>query len=881
MEKNIKQGKGKDFTYMWWANGVRDISDTRRLNILTDNYGLSFDPKKLNIDRIGCVPDVGLRKASEPDNALIDVLPLASTSFSATESGVHYVMDEAPDNITYFEDLDPNEAIRWSCLETGHKYQDTRLYSYRMIESGRYVQRFDVYDVPLHSGDNVADFKGHVELVALPEHFSLVYHLFPSRNMKADMEFSVELSGEFSIVTEKCSDAGRTITLADRNGQGFTFIVPILPCGTPTMTFSGTKVTVSLKDIPFKAPKSESEHPCEKEGYWYRNGINIIMIPSRKVSSRDAERFLALEDVKVSAVQGTTASDDFTDCPVAYNPERGVIEIKADKVRTVFSSDEHMDDVEIIDFKIKNPRGYNIRVPLVFTTHDNSLLYENISGQMCFAPFLCDADGVPNGNHVQASMNWHANFPYIGSVLYDKAWKRMTAIIDVPAGEEIHRQLRIAYQKWGGVTKVSHEQLSIIGWGNNQLWEVQALGSIFENTCYEAEGMQRYDGAMIDDCRPLYVYMGPNHDRKWQATENVGGGNFLVLEKDGVRQFPGAVKTVFAQHGPNQSVVNRRFITSDGSIEADINITGGRTNDVVRFFHHINYRVLKDVEFSRLAFYQLGSDGYNDHATFGFACGNGDGLIKDFKLDSYPPEHEEGSRYLKGLYRIALPGKTPWVSLYDERPTNNSTLANRMFAVRNWKAVLGGEYVDCPSVSAYHTLAQGLIEGGNWELSPPAGLTKLKAGDFVQCSIEFVIFPRYLAHYYGPEQELLARILEVENSWQSAMFEAVNNDVKATALRGTLLSVNPVTIAAENDVAEVSITGGVGHLPLAVTGLSHYRGYMLEQFIDGKWQKVDQSVHGNDYWQANHDNASDTYSLTYNVRRNADGKTDRYRLIKE
>ena len=880
MSRNGKQFRDKDFTYMWWANGVRDISSERRLNILTDNYGLSIDPQKLNIDRLGCIPETSLRKAGEPNNDLINALPVASTSFSAEESGIKYTMDNAPDRITYFSELPREEFERWSCLDTGHEYQNTRMYSYRMIESGRYVQRFDIYDIPMHSGGKTADFTGHVELVALPEYFSLVYHLFPKRSMNACMELSIELSSEFSILLQESGEACRSLSLINKKGDAITFVVPKLPCGTPTLTLNGTKVTIALKDIPFDAPKKESEHLCETEGYWYRNGINILIIPSRKGSLLDANKIFAYEQLEVCASQGTTFSDSFTACPAAFNPERGVIEIKADNVRTVFSSDEYQNDMEIIDFKVRNPRGGNVRVPVVFTTHNDTLLNENISGQMCFAPFMCDADGVPNGNHVHASMNWHAEFEGIGSVLYDKAWKRMTAMIDVPAGGEVHYQLRIAYQKWGGVTKVSHEQLSIIGWGNNQLWEVQALGSIFENTCYEAEGMQRYDGAMIDDCRPLYVLMGEN-GRKWQATNNVGGGNFLVLEKDGVRQFPGPVKTMFLQHGPNQSVVSRRFITSDGSIEADITITGGRTDDVVRFFHNLNYRVLKDVEFSRLAFYQLGSDGYNDHPTYGFACGNEDGLIKDFTVSSYPLKHEEGSRYMENAYRIPLPGRTPWVSLYKEYMDDHNRFANRMFAVRGWKAVLGGEYVDHPSVSVYNTLAQGLIEGGNWELSPPAGLTHLCAGDYVQCSLEYVIFPQFLADYYGPEQELMSRILEVENSWHSAYFEAVNNDVKAAALCGTLIQQNPVIIAAESDAAEVSITGGVGYLPLTFTGLSGYRGYSLEQFVDGKWFKVDQSVHGNDYWQTNYDDASATYSLTYNVRRNADGKTDRYRLIKE
>jgi hypothetical protein len=50
-------------------------------------------------------------------------------------------------------------------------------------------------------------------------------------------------------------------------------------------------------------------------------------------------------------------------------------------------------------------------------------------------------------------------------------------------------------------------------------------------------------------------------------------------------------------------------------------------------------------------------------------------------------------------------------------------------------------------------------------------------------------------------------------------------------------------------------------VPITFTGLKHYREYDL--FVDGR--RIDQSIHGNDFWQTDYDSVSRTWSMTFNV----------------
>ena len=89
-----------------------------------------------------------------------------------------------------------------------------------------------------------------------------------------------------------------------------------------------------------------------------------------------------------------------------------------------------------------------------------------------------------------------------------------------------------------------------------------------------------------------------------------------------------------------------------------------------------------------------------------------------------------------------------------------------------------------------------------------------------------------------------------------------------------MLTTQPLTIAVDRSQrAEVTVTGGLGYVPITFTGLKHYRGYGLEQFTADGWQRVVQSVHGHDYWQTGFDAEQRTFRMTFNVPLGHHGST--------
>jgi hypothetical protein len=92
--------------------------------------------------------------------------------------------------------------------------------------------------------------------------------------------------------------------------------------------------------------------------------------------------------------------------------------------------------------------------------------------------------------------------------------------------------------------------------------------------------------------------------------------------------------------------------------------------------------------------------------------------------------------------------------------------------------------------------------------------------------------------------------------------EAIGNERRVEIKTGQLEGLHPsVTIRAAKDRAEITITGGLGYVPITISGLTSPSGFAL--FVDDK--RVDQSVHGNDWWQTDYDPESRRWSQTFNV----------------
>ena len=94
------------------------------------------------------------------------------------------------------------------------------------------------------------------------------------------------------------------------------------------------------------------------------------------------------------------------------------------------------------------------------------------------------------------------------------------------------------------------------------------------------------------------------------------------------------------------------------------------------------------------------------------------------------------------------------------------------------------------------------------------------------------------------------------------------NRLQVEARVGRVRRVQPVEVEAAPGAlaAELTLTGGRGYVPLTFLGLSRHDGWRLERRAGEAWVRVDQSVRGNDYWQARFVPEDATYALTFNVR---------------
>jgi hypothetical protein len=132
--------------------------------------------------------------------------------------------------------------------------------------------------------------------------------------------------------------------------------------------------------------------------------------------------------------------------------------------------------------------------------------------------------------------------------------------------------------------------------------------------------------------------------------------------------------------------------------------------------------------------------------------------------------------------------------------------------------------------------------------------------------LELVIMPISADDYYGPNAALSAALRSGGNSWKMLLREANGNSYTVESVRGRVVSSWPLVISVDaRDSAEVALNGGLAYVPIRFAGLSSYRDYELWR-DDGQGPlRVDQAIHGRDFWQTDFDPTSRTWSLSYNV----------------
>jgi hypothetical protein len=506
------------------------------------------------------------------------------------------------------------------------------------------------------------------------------------------------------------------------------------------------------------------------------------------------------------------------------------------------------DELERIQITLRNQTNKETTARLLFQKNAGDFRKRFGFPITGISAVLRDRDGYPTGIPVQLSKNWHISDE---AGLYSGTWFHGFSQIHLPPGAKLELELTIAYGHWGGLPAASHAQLSLIGWGTNQLWDQSALGSWGESICYEPDQIQ--GKSAITDVRPLMV-RAMKDGGQWAWTRNVGGGDFFrTFDAGGNWIPPSRMRTAYHRQGPCLTEVTYAGKTGSG-ISRSTTVSISRSDDLVRGTYRLRLDVKEPTDISRFVIFQVGSDTYNTTAEKKMALGNEEGLVSEWATtwgeDSYRTARMEAT------------GRIPWVSLHEsvERPNTNpaGARANRGIVIRSWDARLGGK-------KATPWVAERGVSKGNSsiiDLLPPPEVAKLEAGDYVDAIVEHLIVPQFGEDYYGPNRELRSALKEGENTWKMIFREATGNDRQVEIQTGKILGRYPaVTIQAEKGNADFTIRGGLGYVPVTISGLDSPGNRELVSNDSA----LDQSIHGNDFWQTDFDPLTRLWSLTFNV----------------
>ena len=667
-----------------------------------------------------------------------------------------------------------------------------------LVESGRFFQRRYLTALAWDKGAPKA--QSGLEIAAWPDRLLLLLRVTPEVDIAAG---AMEMTLVFKQADLKLS-GGKVFALSGPGDSG----IAVFPVNEAT-----TGRGAHGKTCAFRLQVGNWAGGKEKQ-------LGIVLYPTARGFSALLARVAADEraPVKVTAAQSHPVK---VDLKVAYDAGQGwhYVGLRNDR-----------GDGE------KSPAGANNRIERVALTLTNPANRPRVV-RLCFgkikalgitgiSAIIRDTRGDPTGLGVQISKNWHTKKPG----RYKGPWYRGLTMLTVPARTTLKIEYVSVGAHFGGVPAASHAQLCLVGWGSNQLWEEAATGSWGESICFEPDQGQR--GGAVLDTRPLMVHaMGNRPKRKWGWTHNVGGADFLVYyDPAGRKQHNSRMKTLYRRNCPVLTEVTYAGRTHDSRLDLQYTASLYRTDDITRGIYRFSYDVRKPTEFKRMVFFQCGGDDYSYTGEKKFAIGGETGLTTEWNTS-----------WGGGVYKtkpIELTGRIPWVSMHQavRRKDDQGSWANRGIVIRSWEAKLGGKPAR-PWAAERGARVRGR-DTSLIDIVPPPGVTKLLPGDYVRAVIEHVVVPQHADGYYGPNENLRAALIKNADTWRMIHREAVGNDLSVTVTVGKPVRTRPTMVQASSNRAEFTITGGLGYVPITISGLTDYKHAKLEILSGDKWRAV-------------------------------------------
>ena len=527
----------------------------------------------------------------------------------------------------------------------------------------------------------------------------------------------------------------------------------------------------------------------------------------------------------------------------------------------IVATNPHQTETQTL--RLSFSRGYHTRDPSVTKSHPSAEI-TGFSVQI-FDSSTKQATGIP----VQISKNWHSGATAAYWAGYDGNWWTASSFLRLPPNSKVSLSLALNYERYGGVPAWSHAQLSIVGYSDKWLWEESALGTGGENMCFDPIGA--HTRAMITDVRPKLF------DGNWK--ENVGGGDFLLLfGESGAMQYLKELDPLIHASGPCLSNASYSSVTNDGALSSHVEISGSRTDDFVRIFMKLRYKALKSFKFSRLAFFQAGSETYNYRAVHKeVVVGEASTHTVHTRTCTGGTDRSSSKMYTGGPFRETMGNAGPWWFAFNDNKdtavisnSNKMVVGDRGLVIRSYKATLGGTEQAGPSFS---------ILCDKVELGTPKGLLNLVKDDFVEIDLEFLVLPRMGSEYDLAKSNIQSRTLNAlasMTSWERVKEQATKGQIDVTGEYGTRVeSKYPIrACATSQDRMRVKVVGNpLGFVPVVVCGLispSVPSGTGLWVWPSGASnytlvRQGDSAVGGNDFWQTNYNRALGTYEIIFNI----------------
>jgi hypothetical protein len=530
--------------------------------------------------------------------------------------------------------------------------------------------------------------------------------------------------------------------------------------------------------------------------------------------------------------------------PVEFNTVKNCYAASVPRIARSFKGGyTDIRDYDDFSIAVENRGDSQVEIPFLLDLNEPA----NITG-LC--PMLCDQAGRPTGIPVQLSKNWHHGVYLMG----------YTSLPAKPGRTEY--VLRIAYGFYGTLPSASHSQLSLIGYspkGGNGRWDQLAIGCWGETFCLDMD-MSLVDVA-VTDVRMLMARSGAK-GALWSWTDAGWGGDWLSITNDaGEKAYFRDLKTVYLSQGPCLTDVRYDgFYGSQREVAFKARVQTLRTDDYARTFHTLSYEFRKAASSRGAYFFMQGRTG--QYATPVIAYGNKSGLIAERRV---PSDLKPKECFVD---RLTLEGEGPWwVSFPGAGTMRNRDLGNgyRALVIRSYRASFGGKSYRSPTISLPLNRMEQDAPNLNLELVAPDDVTLFSPGDSVELEAEWITLPRVAEDYYGPNEEFRRHLAENPKSWKTTYREAAGNDLSVEAAGGSVLGRYPIQILCTGPEVEVTMTGGVGCVPVSFVGLRSVQGLELYEVVDGKETRFSQEVHGNDFWQVDYDEGSGTYALTYNL----------------